>query len=84
MAIMDKLAEFCDATSVAAAAGTAVIGNQIDLSAAGIDIGRGTPPVYLVITCATSIITGGAAGTAQFELVSDSVATLDSTVTQHW
>ena len=61
MAILDKRAEFADAVSVAAAAGTALIGSQIDLGVAR-DIGNGEP-LYLVLTCDTSIITGGAAGT---------------------
>jgi hypothetical protein len=80
--IHDKLTEFANAVSVAAAAGTAVIGNQIDLGGAGRDPGHGRP-VYLIITVDTSIITGGSAGTIKFELVSDSVATLDNSPTIH-
>lgn len=72
--IMDKLTEFADAVSVAAAAGTSLIGNQIPLSVAR-DVGNGQP-VYLVITVDTSIITGGAAGTIQFLLASDSTAAI--------
>ena len=54
MAIMDYRLEFCDSTSIAAAVGTTVIGNTIDLgafrtfndSARDMDIGDGNP-VYL-------------------------------------
>jgi hypothetical protein len=83
--ILDKLTEFCDATSVAAAAGTALVGSQIDLQEIGKDIGNGQP-VYLVITVDTSIITAGAAGTVRFVLASDSTAAIavDGTATEHW
>jgi len=80
--IMDERTEFCDATSVAAAAGTALVGDVIDLGAVARDIGNGQP-VYLVITTATEIITGGAAGTVKFQLVSDSTANLATSPTVH-
>ena len=51
--ILDARNEFADATSVAAAAGTALIGNVIDLSVAR-DLGNGEAP-YLVITTDTEI-----------------------------
>lgn len=72
--ILDELTEFADATSVAAATGTAVIGDVIDLSV-NQDIGIGED-VWVVIQTATEIITGGTAGTIQFYVVSDSLATL--------
>lgn len=83
--IIDTLTEFADAVSVAAAAGTANIGDQIDLGIAGRDIGNGKE-VYLVITVDTSIITGGVAGTIQFQLVSDDSASIATNGTQsiHW
>lgn len=80
--IMDERTEFCDATSVAAAAGTALVGDVIDLGTVARDIGNGQP-VYLVITTATEIITGGAAGTVKFQLVSDSTANLATSPTVH-
>lgn len=82
--IMDELLEFADATSVAAAAGTALIGDVIPLSVAR-DIGNGQP-VYLVITTDTEIITGGSAGTIEFQLVSDAQAAIatDGTATVHF
>src|ERR1044071_4318389 len=70
--ILDKRTEFADAVSVAATAGTALIGSQIDLTTAR-DIGNGRP-VYLIITTDTEIITGGSAGTIQFKLASDATA----------
>lgn len=74
--ILDNFNEFADNTSVAAAAGTALIGDVIDLGATSNYIGEGKP-VYLVLrTGSTEIITGGAAGTIQFFLCSDSLATL--------
>lgn len=73
--ILDERTEFADATSVAAAAGTALIGDVIDLGAAARDIGQGEP-LYLVIQTDTEIITGGAAGTIKFQLASDAQAAI--------
>lgn len=79
--ILDERTEFCDAASVVASAGTTtLIGDTIDLKPAttspnttvdleGLD-------TYLVISVDTEVITGGAAGSIQFFLVSDSLATL--------
>lgn len=75
--ILDERLEFADATSVAAAAGTAVLGDVIDLGSASRDVGLGEE-LWLIIQTTTEIITGGAAGTIQFFLVSDSLATLGS------
>jgi hypothetical protein len=68
--ILDESLEFADATSVAGDAGTALIGDVIDLGAAARDIGAGET-LYLVITTAVEIITGGNAGTIKFQLASD-------------
>ena len=73
--IMDERTEFADAASVAAAAGTALIGDVMDLGTVARDIGIGEP-AWFVITCATSIITGGTAGTIQFQLASDAQAAI--------
>lgn len=82
--IIDSLLEFADAESVAAAAGTALIGDVIDLGATPQDLGNGQP-MYLVITVDTSIITGGAAGTIKFQLASDAAAAIatDGSATVH-
>ena len=73
--IMDERTEFADAASVAAAAGTALIGDVIDLGATARDMGSGQP-LYLVITTDTEIITGGSAGTIKFQLASDAQAAI--------
>lgn len=82
--ILDERLEFADAVSVAAAAGTALIGDVIDMETAR-DIGAGEP-IYVVIQCATSIITGGAAGTIKFQLASDAQAAIatDGSATVHF
>lgn len=78
--ILDNFLEFADNASVAAGAGTALIGDVIDLGGTSQDIGNGEP-LYLVIkTGATEIITAGAAGTIKFDLCSDAAATLASAV----
>jgi len=84
MAILDVLTEFADGVSVANAAGTDLIGDVIDISESR-DLGN-SGPIYLVIQCATSIITGGAAGTIQFILASDAQAAIatDGTATEHF
>lgn len=80
--IIDSRNEFCDATSLnTGAAGTYVIGNQIDLGAAAPLLGGGEA-LYLVGVANEGIEAAGA-GSVAFELVSDSVATLDNSVTVH-
>lgn len=83
--IMDERTEFADAASVAAAAGTALIGDVIDTGSIARDMGMGQP-LYLVITTATEIITGGVAGTVKFQLVSDAQAAIatDGSATVHF
>jgi hypothetical protein len=83
--IMDERLEFADANSVAAAAGTALIGDVIPFGGNLLrDIGMGQP-LYLVITVDTEIITAGAAGTVKFQLVSDAQAAIatDGSATVH-
>lgn len=75
--IMDSTLEFCDAVSVALAAGTANIGNQVDTVNVR-DLGGGQP-IFLVINVDTAIVTGGVAGTLQFALVSDDTAAISTT-----
>lgn len=68
--IMDKLAEFCDATALSTVGtGLAAIGNNIDLSTAARNIGQGQQ-LYLVITVDTAVTSGGSA-TVEFQVVSD-------------
>jgi len=82
--ILDERLEFADATSVAAAAGTALIGDVIDLGATTQDIGL-CEELWLIIQTTTEIITGGAAGTIQFKLSSDAQAAIatDGSATDH-
>jgi hypothetical protein len=85
MAILDERLEFADNVDVSASAGTALIGDVIDLGAAGEDLGNGQP-LYLVLrTGSTEIITGGSAGTLQFTLASDAAAAIatDGSATEH-
>lgn len=83
--LMDERNEFADNVSVAAAAGTALIGDVIDLDPTEISPNNTTDlygsELYVVIrTGATEIITGGSAGTIQFYVVSDALATLGAGV----
>ena len=82
--ILDERTEFCDEVSVAAAAGTAIAGDVIDLGAATRDIGNGQPIYFVLTTGNTEIITGGTAGTIQFFLMSDSTADLATSPTTHY
>jgi hypothetical protein len=69
--IIDTLNEFAEDVDVSAAAGTALVGNVIDLGATPQDLGNGRPMYLVIVGGDTAIITGGAAGTIQFELASD-------------
>lgn len=82
--ILDERTEFADAVSVAAAAGTALIGDVIDLGKDGLDIGIGEP-IWLIVQTDTEIITGGAAGTLVIKLSSDAQAAIatDGSATDH-
>ena len=82
--ILDERSEFCDATSVAAAAGTALVGDVMDLGGTTQDIGNGEE-LWLMIQTDTEIITAGAAGTIQFKLSSDAQAAIatDGSATDH-
>lgn len=87
--ILDERNEFCDATSVAATAGTALVGDVIDLDPATVSpnttVDLEGSDMYLVIQTDTEIITGGSAGTLQFQLASDAQAAIatDGTATVH-
>ena len=75
--ILDERNEFADATSVAATAGTVLIGDVIDLGTDGVN---DVEDVYVVISVDTEIATASAAGTVQFFVVSDALATLGAGV----
>jgi hypothetical protein len=81
--IMDERLEFCDATTAFGAAGTALLGDVVDLEVVR-DIGNGQP-VYWVTTTDVEIITAASAGTLRFQLVSDAQAAIavDGSATVH-
>ncbi len=87
--ILDERNEFADAVSVAAAAGTALIGDVIDLKPSTTNpnttVDLEGSDLYLVIQTDTEIITGGSAGTLQFQLASDAQAAIatDGSATVH-
>ncbi len=87
--ILDERTEFADAVSVAAAAGTALIGDVYNLKPAttspNTTIDLEGSDLYLVIQTDTEIITGGSAGTLQFQLASDAQAAIatDGSATVH-
>lgn len=86
--MLDERTEFADATSVGTPNNSTVnVGDQIDLGAAGRDIGvdGNGGSLYLVIQVTTAITSAGAA-TVSFLLSSDSVSTLavNGTQTVHY
>jgi hypothetical protein len=86
MAIVDKLTEFCDATALnTGAPGTYLLGSQVDLGAASINIGNGHPTVYLVVRCTTDVTVTTTTGTLAVKLASDSTAAIatDGSATVH-
>jgi hypothetical protein len=82
--ILDERTEFADNVDVSAAAGTAQIGDVIDMSVVR-DLGNGQPVYLCIRTGDTEIITAGAAGTLLFQLASNGTAPLaaDGTDTVH-
>ena len=82
--IIDSKLAFCTALDVSAgAAGTATVGDQIDLDTVGRRLGSGQPMEF-TIQVSTDFASAGAA-TVQFRIVSDSVApaATDGTETVH-
>lgn len=73
--ILDKRTEFCDSVALnTGAAGTYLLGDQIDLGAPARDIGTGEE-LYLVVVVSQAATSGGSA-TAQFTLASDDSASI--------
>ena len=81
---LDERTEFADDVDVSAAAGTALVGDVIDMTVAR-DLGNGQPVYLCIRTGGTEIITGGTAGTIQFKLASDAAAAIatDGSATEH-
>lgn len=73
--IVDKFNQFADGVALnTGAAASYLIGDQIDLGSAGIDLGH-ADQLYLVIKVTTAI-TAAATGTLSFTLASDAAAAL--------
>ena len=83
--LLDDRLEFCDAVSVAATAGTALIGDVVDLTLIGRNFGPGER-IWAVMMVDTEIITAGNAGTIQFTLATDAQAAIavDGSATTHF
>lgn len=81
--ILDELLEFADATAVATATGTALLGDVIDLGATPQDFGNGKP-MYLVIQVTTAFTTGSTSDVT-FTLASDAAAAIatNGTASEH-
>lgn len=75
--ILDEKLEFADALAVSAVAGSALVGDVVDLGAADRRIGT-MNPMYLVIQVTTAFTSAGAA-TVSFELASDDAAAINVT-----
>ena len=73
--IIDSSLQMCNATAVANAAGTFLLGSQIDTTVAGtLEVEN----LHLVIVATTAIVAAGA-GTIQFKLASDTTAAVSTT-----
>lgn len=82
--IIDKSLELCDAEALSTAGtGLALVGDQVNIGAAGENIGAGEP-MAMVIHVTTSVTSAGAA-TVEFQVVSDASAAIaaDGTETLH-
>lgn len=78
--IVDTLTSFCDATALnTGAAGTYLIGSQIDLESANINLGAGSNNPWLVIRCTTDVTVTTTTGTLTLKLASDDSASISTT-----
>lgn len=85
--IRDANAMLINNVSVAAAAGTAAVGSIYDTAAqspSAVSKIFDSEDLFLVIRVRTSIITGGSAGTVQFQFVSAATTTTTSSPNIHW
>lgn len=78
MAIIDSRLAFADSLDCDAEIGTVLATNQIDLLAAGLNIGNGTP-VYLCMAVTEAFTDGGDAATLTVRLCSDDSASVHAT-----
>jgi len=83
--ILDETLEFCDAVSaIQAASSVALIGDVVDLGAAGESQGSPDKPLFLVITVDTAVVSADS-NPLSFKLVSDAQAALatNGTASEH-
>lgn len=83
--IIDSRTELADGTALnTGAAGTYLIGDQIDLGVAGRDIGNGSDHLYVYARISTTAVSAGSA-TLRLQLVSDAQAAIatDGSATVH-
>ena len=82
--ILDSTTTFTTGVSIAAAAGTDLVGDVIDLDVADRRLG-GNHKAKLIITVTEAFTSGGSA-TVQFKLASDAAAAIatDGSATEHW
>jgi len=81
MAYLDKLAEFCDDTAITATVTNAIVGEVVDLSTTGLNLG--TVPCWSVAKIGTAV-TSNSTGTITLTLLSDSTANLATSATTHF
>lgn len=84
--ILDERGEFCDATAAnTGVAASYLIGDVVDLTVIGSDIGQGDGTMWLVGQVDTAFTSGGS-GTYQFHLCTDAQAAIavDGTATYHF
>lgn len=77
--ILDEKLEFCDATSIAAAAGTAQVGDVIDLRNAGRDL---LDTLYLVVQVTAAFVGSGAS--VNLQLTTSSAENLGTSPVVLW
>jgi hypothetical protein len=81
--ILDDRLEFADALNVFAAAGTAVVGDQIDLRQTSLLAGTELlDTLYLVVQVTTAFV--GATATVDFRLTSADNGAITTNPTDHW
>jgi hypothetical protein len=80
--ILDERLEFADALAVPVGPGTVNVGDQIPLGVARDVGGVGDTSKLTVVVQVTAAFTSGGAATVAFQIVSDSVAAIDTAGTQ--
>jgi hypothetical protein len=78
--ILDKQLQFSDAQDVSSSTSGKLATNVIDLKGTGINLGAGRP-LYVVAIVTTALT--GAGDTLDIDFVSDSVSSLDSSLSVH-